>query len=422
MRPVAGRTRERVEIEAPADLREAVRARGVSDATFDRAVAAGVPLQALRGWLNWRRMDEADLSALIRWHERFTTGDLRAREATEGDAAAFSDLWENSPEEIGELEITVLRSPDPFAQFRLQRNVQLNVIADGNVLVASCGWSRRNVLIAGERHSVSYGQALRVHQGYRRQGLGDAVRLFPLAMTAARPTMGQYDIMRSGNFAVVDWWKKHVPGFFANTPQQEGEVPGIPVTVTQLPAAAPAAESALVRRARPGDLAACVELVNRTHAGLDLFRPHSAESLEEQLDEGYWGERASWYAPVYGWSDYHVLESAGRIRACAGLWDRGRDLRERVRQRKTGQERTFAGTAVLDWGHAEGAEEAMIELLGHLTLRTRVLGRDFLMLAADQTPELAKRLERFEPASETRYLRWGSKPDITRPHTDLRYW
>jgi GNAT superfamily N-acetyltransferase len=421
MPAVSGRTRERVEIEAPAELRAAVRARGVSDATLDRALAAGVPLQSLQGWLSWRRMDEADLAALIGWHERFTTGDLRAREVTVGDAAAFSDLWENSPEEIGDLEITVLRSPDPFAQFRLQGNVQLNVIADGNVLVASCGWARRNVWIGGRRVSVRYGQALRVHQGYRRQGLGDAVRLFPAAMTAARPSLAQYDIMRSGNFAVVGWWNKHVPGFFEGTPQREGEVPGIPVSVTQVPAAASVAESAAVRPARPADLSACVELVNRTHGELDLFRPYSSESLEECLDEGYWGARVPWYTSVYGWPDFFVLESAGRVRACAGLWDRGRDLRERIRK-KTGETRTFAGTALLDWGYAEGAVDAMVELVGHLTARTRALGRDFLLLSVDQIPELAKRLEPFEPASETRYLRWNAQPEITRPHTDLRYW
>ena len=164
--------------------------------------------------------------------------------------------------------------------------------------------------------------------------------------------------------------------------------------------------------------------MNRTHGGLDLFRPHTVEFLEDRLDEGYWGERAPWRPSVYGWGDFFVLESAGRVRACAGLWDRGRDLRERIRKKKTGEERTFTSTALLDWGHAEGAEDALVELIAHLTVRTRELGRDFLLVAVDQTPELVKRLEKLEPASETRYLRWGAnaKLQITRPYTDLRYW
>src|SRR5262245_55656121 len=176
------RTRDRVEIECPPELRELLRTRGVPDELIDRALAAGIAVRNFWGWANWRKLDPADIERQLVWHQRFTTGDLRAREVTEADNDAFCDLWENSPEDIGDLEITVLRGPDAFAQFRLQKNVHLQVIADGNVLVASCGWSRRNVLIAGERHSVRYGQALRTHKDYRRQGLGDAVRMISGAM------------------------------------------------------------------------------------------------------------------------------------------------------------------------------------------------------------------------------------------------
>lgn len=418
------RTRERVEVEAPNELRVLLRSRGVPDELLDRALAAGIAVASLWGWSNWRKLDPADLEKQIVWHQRFTTGDLRAREVTEADNAAFCDLWENSPEEIGDLEITVLRGPDGFAQFRLQKNVHLQVIADGNVIVASCGWSRRNVEIAGQRVSVRYGQALRVHKDYRRQGLGDAVRNIAGAMNEVTPSMaGQYDIMRSGNFAVVGWWKKYVPDFFESTPQREGEVPGIPITVTQIPALTRSAASSQVRPGRREDLAQCVALLNRTHGGLDLWKPYSEESLEDRLDEGYWGERAQWYPTVYGWRDFFVLESAGRVRACAGLWDRGRDLRERIRETKSGQERTLAGTALLDWGFAEGAEDAMAELVADLAGRTQSLGRDFLSAPLDHAPALAKRLESLEPGIETRYLRWGNPTlPITRPYTDLRWW
>ena len=420
---MAKRTRERVEIEPPPDLRAALRERGVSDAQLERALAAGLAVGSLWGWLSWRKLGPEDLEQQIRWHERFTTGDLRGREVTEADNAAFCDLWENSPEEIGDFEVTVLRGPDGFAQFRLQRNVHMHVILDGNVLVASCGWSRRNVEIAGQRVSVSYGQALRVHQGYRRQGLGDAVRMISRAVNTSAPEIGQYDIMRSGNFAVVGWWNKYVPGFFEGTPQREGEVPGLPLCVTQVPALAGGGASAAVRAGRRDDLAQCAELLNRTHGGLDLFQPYSADSLEDRLDEGYWGPRVPWYPTVYGWPDFFVLEVAGRVRACAGLWDRGRDLRERIRDKKSGREQVLAGTALLDWGFADGAEDAMVELVTALAARTRELGRDFLSAPLDHVPEVAKRLESLGPATETRYLRWGNaSPKITRPYTDLRWW
>jgi hypothetical protein len=134
-------------------------------------------------------------------------------------------LWANSPEEIGDFEETTLRGPDGFAQFRLQDNVNLNVIADGNVLVASCGWARHNVLVAGQRVSVRYGQALRVHKDYRRQGFGDAVRSFGGGANTAGPSLTQYDYMRAGNFAVVGWWEKYSPDFFENVPKQADASP-----------------------------------------------------------------------------------------------------------------------------------------------------------------------------------------------------
>ncbi len=417
------RTRDRVEIEAPPEPRALLRSRDVPDELVDRAHAAGIAVGSLWGWSGWRKLDAADIERQIVWHRRFTTGDLRAREVTEADSAAFCDLWENSPEEIGDLEITVLRGPDAFAQFRLQKGVHLQVIADGNVIVASCGWSRRNVLIAGQRHSVRYGQALRVHQDYRRQGLGDAVRMIAGAMNEVSPSVGQYDIMRSGNFAVVGWWKKYVPDFFESTPQREGEVPGLPISVSQIPAVTRGSTSPCVRPGRREDLAQCVALINRTHGGLDLFRPHTEEYLESQLDEGYWGDRQPRYPTVYGWRDFFVFETAGRVRACAGLWDRGRDLRERIRDKKSGRERTLAGTALLDWGYAEGAEDAPAELVADFAARTHALGRDFLSAPLDHAPELAKKLESLEPGVETRYLRWGNpSPKITRPYTDLRWW
>jgi GNAT superfamily N-acetyltransferase len=418
------RTRDRIEgVEIPADLADATRARGWPDGLLERALEAGIEPARIWGWLNWRAGDAADIERQIAWHQRLTTGDLRGREVTFGDHDAFCDLWANAPEEIGDFEVTTLRGPNGFAQFRLQERVTLQVIADGNVLVACVGWARRNVLVGGHRLSVSYGQALRVHKDYRRMGLGDAVRTLASAMHPALPVAAQYDYARAGNFAVVGWWEKYSPGFWKDIPQRAGEVPGIPLAVAQLPARPSSGPGAAVRRARREDLATCVELVNHTHDAQDLFRPYSAEWLSDRLDEGYWGERVPWFAHVYGWDDYFVLESGGRVRACAGLWDRGRDQRDHFRNKKTGEERTVSHAALMDWGFEPGGEAAMLELVDHLVGRAHALGRTFLLVPADPLPELAKRLETLGPIPETRYLRWPLKdPVITRPYTDLAYW
>ena len=368
-------------------------------------------------------LPEDRVEAQIGWHERLRHGDLRGRQATMGDNEGFAALWSNSPERIGDWEITTERGPDAFAQYKLQENVTLTVFAVGHELVASVSWSRRNVYVAGKRLTVTYGQALRVHDSFRRQGYGDQVRRLPWPAAATRPNDTQYDIMRSQNFAVVNWWTKYNPDFFDATPKNKDKVPGLPISVAQLPARPGRGEARGIRPAGREDLARCVELVNRTHRDLDLFRPYSEDFLEGTLDEHFWSERPDFYQTIYGWRDYHVLEEDGRIIACAGLWDRGRDVRERWRHAKGDRERTISDTNLLDWGYQEGAEEAMVRLVDHLLGRTHDLERDHLVIGLDHQERLAAALEGYEPVSEERFLRW-SMPDVpmTRPYTDLRYW
>src|SRR5579863_630027 len=225
-----------------------------------RVAEMRVPIVELNSW-GWTGLSLEQTAAQLKWYERLTVGDLRGRDAAYTDNDAFSDLWADSPEEIGEWEITVERSPDAFAQFKLQENVHLPVLALGNQLIACCGFSRRNVLIAGRRVSVVYGQALRVRRSARRMGYGDQVRRLGGAPAIARPAIGQYDIMRAQNFAVVSWWQKFVPDFWENVPKREGSVPGIPVSVAQFPAQKISEHDAAIRPARREDIAVCVELI-----------------------------------------------------------------------------------------------------------------------------------------------------------------
>jgi hypothetical protein len=395
-----------------------------------RLVELRVPLSELNSW-TWFGLTPEQAKAQLGWHERLTSGDLRGRDATYADNEAFSELWSESPEEIGEWEITVERGPDAFAQFKLQENVHIPVLAIGPRLIACCAFARRQVLIGGLRVSVVYGQALRVHRAYRRMGYGDQVRRLAGPPASSRPAIAQYDYMRTQNFAVANWWQKFIPGFFDNVPKREGSVPGIPVSVAQFPARASADDDRAIRPARSEDLSACAELINRTHAGTDLFRPYSTEYLGSILDEGFWDERPAqaanpamdWWKPVYSWRDYFVLDEGGRIRACAGLWDRGRDMRERWRRIGGQEERTIAVASVLDFGYADGAEEAMARLLNRFIGRAHELGRDYLAISLEHAPALAARMEGLSPEQDARALRWGLKePEITRPYTDLRYW
>jgi GNAT superfamily N-acetyltransferase len=413
------------EIAIPDAWRDAAGRKDIPLEMVRRALELRVPRATIERFLTGPWGDAKYFERRIYWHERLTFGSLRGRDATTADAEAFSELWANSPEEIDDWEVITERSPNPFAQFRLQEDVSILVIEDQGVLVATCAFAPHKAIVGGKRITVHYGQALRVHKDYRRQGFGDQVRSLSWSANAARPTATQYDYMRSRNFAVVGWWEKYVPGFFDNIPDREGDVPGISVTVLQYPARPFDGSAAGIRKVHPDDAKRCVALINRTHRGHDLFRPYSEHRLEERLDDGFWGEldERHWWPHVYGWEDYYVLEEAGRIVACAGLWDRGRDIRDRWRHRETGETKVIELTAVLDFGYATGHHESMARLLRYLIGETHHLGRDYLTVPLDRLPKVVDALSDLDPVPETRALRWDlDEPKITKPYTDLAYW
>jgi hypothetical protein len=181
-----------------------------------------------------------------------------------------------------------------------------------------------------------------------------------------------------------------------------------------------AGDASNIRLATPDDLPSCIELINRTHAGLDLFRPYDMAYLQGKLER----------APgVYGWSDYYVVEDAGTVAACAGLWDRGRHMRERWVHKSTGERRLVENTALLDFGFAEGRDDAMALLIEYLIGVTDALGRGQLMAPIEHMPEVIDGLRAHEPVAETRPLYWQLGPAlkkagaiVTRPYTDLAYW
>jgi hypothetical protein len=406
----------------PDDLQRAWRERDLPQDLLARAAKLR-SLNIPRGFLAWGGSNPHNVPKRLDWEERLKFGDLRGREATQADVDQFSELMAHSPEDVGEWEITTERGPNAFAQFRLQENVNVLVLELRGVLIACCSFTHRNTYVAGQKFTVRYGQALRVHRDFRRKGYGDLVRSLGWGVGAARPSYVQYDIMRTQNFAVVGWWEKYVPDFWQDVPKKEGEVPGNRVTVLQFPPRPFTGKKRGIRNVRPKDIPRCVELINRTHRGLDFFRPYSADFLERRLDDGYWGEPRPDWPKVYNWDDYYVVEEDGRVVACAGLWDRGRDARDRWRHKETGEEKVIAVTSVLDLGFARGHEESMARLLASFIGETDKLGRDFLVVPLQHLPKVAQHLERYEPIAETRALRWGLRePQVTRAHIDLAYW
>jgi GNAT superfamily N-acetyltransferase len=402
-------------------IRDLVESYGWPSELANDIISAGISHSELKYW-QWESLPPQVVPIQLEWYQRFSVGDLRGRTATLADNDALADLFDRCHEELGEWEVFTERSPNAFAQFYLQRTAQLSLIDDGKRLIACVAWARRNVLVGGRRVSASYGEALRVDPDYRRQGFGDQVRRLPQAI-GALPVEFRYDYTRTDNLAIANWKNKYEK--YTEGDEWRGASLDIPVTVTEIPVGEFHGSERGIRKTRPEDLNACVRLINATHEGQDLFRPYSTEFLEDILDEGFWGEAPRWspHESIYGWSDHYVLEIGGRILACAGLWDRGRN--QRTRWRRAGHTRsvTVSDTSVLDYGYASGEEHAMEALLLHLMSITGKLGRDQLVVSMDQLPALAEVIAPYQGQEETRLLRY-SHPSLklNRPYTDLRFW
>jgi hypothetical protein len=395
-------------------------ARGWPGDLLDKARRLHVPEELILRWFAWDAPLERAQEE-VGWAERLLLGTMRFRQLTFADNEAFCELWAESPEQIGDWEVTVERGPNGFASFELQERPVLNGLFDGGQLVACVSFSLRHTFVGGERISVRYGQAMRVHKDHRGHAYAHWVRSLPWAIGMHMSTRVQYDYIRSHNMTMERWNKKFMPSV-DSVPKREGDVPGIPVTVLQLPARASTGESIGIRQVRPADYERCAELINRTHGGRDLFRPYTREWLMDRLEFDI-PPGAQWQPP-YAATDYRVLEQQGDIVACAGLWDRGRDLRERWRHGESGQERTVASTFLLDFGFEAEADDAMASLIEHLVGVTHELGRDYLVAPLEYLPEVAARLEKLGGSDETRYLQWrADSPRLTTPaHLDLSYW
>ncbi len=206
--------------------------------------------------------------------------------------------------------------------------------------------------------------------------------------------------------------------------------PGIPVTVHYLSTGEASADASGIRKAGRSDVADCIALINRTHEGLDLFRPYSEEFFETRLDDCFWGPKPHFWTDVYTWDDFFVLEDNGRIVACAGLWDRGRDIREVWHSSRNGERQVIDPAALMDIGCAEGHEDDLARLIEFLLVRAGEAGRTQVMAAIEHAPALVELLKDRTAGVESRALGWrmselsGDLKDLVpeRPYTDLAYW
>jgi hypothetical protein len=409
------------------DLLGAFAAKGWPADLARRAAASRMGADEIGYFLGAEARTADDLARSIDDRERLTTGSLRLREATSDDRQGLVDLFANSPEEIGDWEVTVERGPYSYAQFRLQENVQIQVLEERGVVLAALARSVRNAIVDGQRVTVQISEAARVRSEARGRGYSNFVR--------RTSPMGKWYVgvdylyVRDQNFNAFNWVKT-TTGSPGQTIEPGQQAPGLTATIHCYMPARREADTVGIRKVKRGDLPGCVALINQTHRGLDLFRPYSAEFLRRRLDDPCWGAKPDWWTAVYGWDDYYVVEEGGRMVACAGLWDRGRHVREVWCKPKTGEREVLECTALLDFGWAPGREEAMARLVRHLVNVTSELGRSRLMAPFEPWPELLDRLSDLPCVPDRRNVLWrayvpgrdGRPLVLRRSDTDLAYW
>jgi hypothetical protein len=412
------------------EVRQKWRAKGWPDELLEKALNLRVETGAFEFWVNNQRMTAENVEKHLQCRETLMFGTLRAREATWQDNDALAEMYADSPEEIGDWEVTVERAPYPFAQFRLQEHVAITVLEDRGVILAATCDSGRNTLVGGEKTTVHIASAWRVRKAARGKGYSHLLR------TIGGPACGwfgwyNYYTIRGQNFEALGWIKSFLKEAVADLNAPEGEIPGMPVTVHHFEPRLSANKTG-IRLASEADLPACLRLINRTHKGADLFRPYSTEFLEQRLNDPSWGLKPPFWAAVYGWPDYYVLEEDSRILACGGLWDKGANVREVWRHKETAEEKTLDSTALMDFGYASGQEDAMVRLIQFFAGKTKALERSHLVAGIEHLPGLVKASARLKLGSETRALHWqryDPEPDmwvaderLRRPYMDIAYW
>ncbi len=263
------------------------------------------------------------------------------REARPEDNDPLIDLERQSFLALGDHTLHFDRSPNFFAHQQMQEHGRVLVAEEDGRLVAVVAGAWHDVLIDGQRRRILY-----VHQGrtlpeYRRHHIASdlVIRSFLLARDEGveRP----YWLISPDN-AVSLAFNRQIE---VEPWPVEGRTDGFDVAARR-----PAAPE--VAAVGPDDLPQIVGLLNRTHGRREMFLPYTPESLQRRLQ----------LSLDYSWRQWRGYHSAKGLLAVGGMWDYNRSLRLTVRDENGAPLHTSTPAYVLDYGYAEGAEEALVEV------------------------------------------------------------
>lgn len=281
---------------------------------------------------------------------------LIVREAAPVDSASLIALELRSPVLIGDVEEFFDRSPDFFANHRVQgeHRVVLGEL-DGSVVGVMAGVIHEPVIQA-RPHRLVYIHRARVDPAFHHRGVAWALSNDLFAWGKTRGAEGPYYLIAPENERSIAFGGRAGRRW--------------PVDVMLLDFAVSEAQGRPPERIAENQLSEAVGLVNRTHAGEDFFEPLTLESLAKRLSRD----------GLYSIDNLYGIFERGALIAVAGLWDNGATT-ERIRvERTAGVTARSRGAAVVDWGWAPGQTEAFAELLRCLAVEARALGRSTLTI------------------------------------------
>jgi hypothetical protein len=263
------------------------------------------------------------------------------REATQEDNDALIEMERQAPLDLGDRLLTFDRSPNFFAHQEMEEHGRVLVAEDAGRLVGVVAGAWHDVLVEGQQQRLLYIHQGRILPEYRRQRVATDLVIQHLVLVLDAKIDTPYWLISPDNKTSLAFAQQEAMEFWP----LDGQNDGFDVSARRR-------ASNRVGTLGPNDLPRVLELVNRTHTGRELFLPYDTDRLQKRLS----------LSPTYGWEHWRGYRSEKELLAAAGVWDFGRSLRTTERDKGTGRESVSLPAFVLDYGHAVGAEEAMVEV------------------------------------------------------------
>ncbi|HZU75639.1 MAG TPA: hypothetical protein VFA70_02675, partial [Dehalococcoidia bacterium] len=210
---------------------------------------------------------------------------------------------------------------------------------------------------------------MRVDPDWQRHGVGRALSRWLADRWRAE------GVESGGSYAFIDARNTSSLAFAA-----AGVGPGpwpVDAWLQELPSTTPDS-TPLPEPLRSDELDDAIALINRTHAGLELFPGYTRTTLVQRLSR----------SPAYGLQHWYAVRAGGRLLAVAGVCDVGAGLATCVCDRTTGEKAVSRSLALLDYGFADGDAAAMASLLDGLRGLAASCGRQALELSVPECSPL----------------------------------